>query len=211
MKKEEDLELREMKLDEGCELKAVSIVTDPAIGKSFQYFNKVKTEVFMASEERQEITGPAMVPDLAMLRYDEKEKKYYNAFFTAETVKKCSVDYLKNSNHLQANFEHMQDNFTDQLFVIESWVVEDPELDKSKALGFTDVTKGTWFLTYKVADKELWSKLKQSEFTGFSIEASLNVYSEKYSAVENKIYNIVNSNLSDEDKERLIKGIISTI
>ena len=210
MIKKDELELIEFKLDDESDISVVSIVTDPAIQKSFQLFKSVGKDVFVSAIDKQEITGPAMVPDMPILRVDDSGK-YYNCFFSEQTVRDCASLYLRNCNHIEANFEH-SDIFTKDIFVIESWIVEDPEKDKSKALGFSNITKGTWMITYKVANTELWSKIKVSGFTGFSIEGIF----DRYEAIRNediklkKIYSIVNSKLNDSDKERLIKTIIYT-
>ena len=210
MIKKDELELIEFKLDDESDISVVSIVTDPAIQKAFQLFKSIKSDKFLATGDKQEITGPAMVPDMAILRVDE-EGKYYNCFFSEQTVRDCASLYLRNCNHIEANFEH-SDIFTKDIFVIESWIVEDPENDKSKALGFSNITKGTWMITYKVVDTQLWNKIKESGFTGFSIEGIF----DRYEAIRDediklkKIYSIINSKLEDSDKERLIKTIIYT-
>lgn len=215
MEKKQELDLVEFKInsENGDDLLAVSIVKDPAIEKSFQLFkavesfNQANKELFKASQDKQEITGPVMIPDLKILRYDDKNKEYYNCWFSAETVKECASIYLKNCNHTHANFDH-QDNYSNSVFVIESWIVEDPENDKSKALGFKDVIKGTWFMTYKVVNAELWKSIKVNGFTGFSIEGW---FSEFDKQKEKMIYSILKSKLTDSDKESLIKKIVNTV
>ena len=47
-------------------------------------------------------------------------------------------------------------------------------------------------------------------FSGFSIEGWFTSF-KKQNALESKIYSILQSNLSDNDKESLIKKIINTI
>lgn len=209
--KEEQLELIEFKLDEYGDIQAVSIVTDPAIDKGFQLFKATKVSTFKSIEDKQEITGPVMVPNMPILR-QKPTGEYFNCFFTDETVKQCAAVYLKNCNHLFANFEH-QNNFTSSIYTIESWIVTDPQNDKSKALGFQDVQPGTWFMTYKVDSPELWNEIKKSGFTGFSIEGYFS-YFEKIKEDDKKLENIRNiilSSLSDTDKEILIIKIIGTI
>lgn len=234
-----DLELIEFKIDDENALKAVSIVKDPAIEKSFQLFsdanlhpnckcqiedgiiipdanaceyckNKARINNFKSVIEKKQITGPVMVPNTPILRVKDNGE-YYNCWFSEETIVKASSIYLKNSNHTSANFDHIQ-SFTDSIYVIESWVVEDPEMDKSKALGFTDVTKGTWFMTYKVDNDELWNDIKENGFTGFSIEGIFGEYEKqlKEDYLVNKIKSVLLSNISDNDKESLIRKIIYT-
>lgn len=218
-KKEDELELVEFKLDRDCELKAVSIVKDPAIEKQFMLFKSIdlfrdiKFEKFEASEEKQEITGVVMTPDKPILRYDEQNKKYFNCFFTEETIKDCMAFFLKNCNHTQANFDHSQDTFTNKVSTIECWQVADPTNDKLSALGFTDITKGDWAMTYKVEDKELWNQIKEEGFTGFSIEGMFGMYATKMNEekIKTKARSIINSSLSNVDKERLLRATLKNI
>jgi hypothetical protein len=54
--------------------------------------------------------------------------------------------------------------------VFESWIVEDPEFDKSKKYGL-EVPEGTWMVSMKVDDKDVWDNyVKDNKVFGFSIE-----------------------------------------
>ena len=57
---------------------------------------------------------------------------------------------------------------TEENTLIESWIVEDPQMDKSKALGFNP-TKGDWYVSYKINNEETWNKIKAGKLNGFSI------------------------------------------
>jgi len=52
--------------------------------------------------------------------------------------------------------------------LLESWIVEDPKMDKSTAMGFK-VPAGTWMASYKINDKYTWQKIKNGELNGYSI------------------------------------------
>ena len=53
--------------------------------------------------------------------------------------------------------------------VVESWLVEDEKKDKSRKYGF-DVPVGTWMVSMKVYNDDVWAKVKAGELHGFSIE-----------------------------------------
>jgi hypothetical protein len=53
--------------------------------------------------------------------------------------------------------------------VIESWIIEDEKKDKSNLYGF-NLPKGTWMISMKVNNDEIWNKVKAGEVKGFSIE-----------------------------------------
>lgn len=210
MYKKDKLKLIEFKLDKiNGDLEAVSIVEDPAIEQTFQMFNTIEKQKFIQTSEKQELTGPAMIPNIPILRQD-LNGEFFNCYFSDETVKECASIFLRNNNHNRANFEHTNE-FYDDIHVIESWFVTDPEKDKATALGFKDVKKGSWFLTYKVDTKETWNKIKNSNFTGFSIEGFFNFYSKiKSDELNNikKIYSVLMSNLSESDKIHFISKYI---
>jgi hypothetical protein len=57
----------------------------------------------------------------------------------------------------------------DGMSVVESWIIEDEKQDKSAKYGF-NLPKGTWMISMKVNNNEIWNKVKAGEVKGFSIE-----------------------------------------
>jgi hypothetical protein len=57
----------------------------------------------------------------------------------------------------------------DGMSVVESWIIEDEKQDKSAKYGF-NLPKGTWMISMKVNNDEIWQKVKDGEVKGFSIE-----------------------------------------
>jgi hypothetical protein len=53
--------------------------------------------------------------------------------------------------------------------VVESWLIEDSEKDKSTLYGF-NLPKGTWMISMKVDNDEVWQDVKAGKIKGFSIE-----------------------------------------
>jgi hypothetical protein len=55
-------------------------------------------------------------------------------------------------------------------FILESWIVEDPNYDKSKMYGF-NVPPGSWMVSIQIEDKKFWDEeVKELGKYGFSIE-----------------------------------------
>lgn len=149
---------------EGEWLNRIALVDEPAIEADFMAFAKEHL-MFSADEERRIITGPVMIPDKRMYRNWEGGVMVY---FSAETIREAAYRWLlENKNH-EFNLQH-QDSIA-SISVIESWIVEDPEKDKSAYLGFTDIPKGTWFISCKIMDESVWQAIKSGEFNGFSVE-----------------------------------------
>jgi hypothetical protein len=73
--------------------------------------------------------------------------------------------------------EKRQDSFTihhkdkiHTIFIFEIWMVENPDNDKSNALGFKEISKGSLFFSVKVEDDDLFEDILQGKVKGFSIE-----------------------------------------
>ena len=191
------------------EMNTISIVDDPAIEKSFQFFGNLNKETDIApvvSEERMEITGPAMIAEKRMLRQHPVTKKYFMAYFTAKQIRAARDYFMMYGNTKGTNLNHTN-NFSSAFKIVEAWIIEDPSQDKANALGFKDLNKGDLYITFKVLDKTIWDKIKTSNYTGFSIEGGFGMYSEI--ALEKAIFNIVNdNNLNDSNKEKAIKDML---
>ena len=156
--------------DEENALDIISFVSSPAIEKDFMHFKEQKnTYQFKATdEEKRIVTGAAMVPNQDIIRMDAEGNPYF-VYFTKETIEKAQEVFAKKGKTKSTNFEH-EESLMEGVTVVESWIVKDPKNDKSNALGFSDITEGTWFVSYKVDNDELWAKVKNGEVKGFSIE-----------------------------------------
>jgi hypothetical protein len=53
--------------------------------------------------------------------------------------------------------------------VVESWIIDDVVNDKSVKYGFS-LPIGTWMISMKVNNPDIWAKVKAGEIKGFSIE-----------------------------------------
>ena len=154
--------------DQDNALDMISFVSAPAIEKDFMHFKEQKEKFeFKSNEEKRIVTGAAMIPNQEIIRMDAEDKPYF-VYFTEETIEKAQEVFAKYGKTKSTNFEHktgMRD-----VTVVESWIVTDPSNDKSNALGFSDIPKGSWMVSYKVDNDELWEKVKAGEVKGFSIE-----------------------------------------
>ena len=154
--------------DQDNALDMISFVSAPAIEKDFMHFKEQKEKFeFKSDEEKRIVTGAAMIPNQEIIRMDAEDKPYF-VYFTEETIEKAQEVFAKYGKTKSTNFEHktgMRD-----VTVVESWIVTDPTNDKSNALGFKDIPKGSWMVSYKVDNDDLWAKVKTGEVKGFSIE-----------------------------------------
>jgi hypothetical protein len=125
--------------------------------------------VFGFDDEKKIVVGAAMVPNRMIHRYDDLGNLYY-VFFSKESIKKMSDKFLKERRTDETNIEHDGLKLgAEKVFITESWVSEDPVMDKSHFYGF-DLPSGTWFVAMKVNDPKIWKMIKEKNLTGFSVE-----------------------------------------
>ena len=159
----------ELIIDEEQEngIDAISIVEHPAIEENFIALNKKKEYKFQeVDKEKRILMGALLIPNKAIYRKD-KEDEYY-IYFTKKTIRKASELFLQKGNQHNSTFEHLYK--IDGLTLVESWIVEDKEKDKSALYGM-DVPVGTWMGSVKVDNEEVWNDyVKTGIVKGFSIE-----------------------------------------
>ncbi len=144
----------------------ISLVKRGAIMTDFIYQNEenlIYKEVKLQDEKRI-ITGPALIPDIEIIRKDEDGEPYYIKY-SAEQIEGIVQKFFKEKDQYAVNKDHKTD--VSGVWMYESWIVSDN--DKSKDLGF-DLPKGTWMVSMKVDDDEIWEGIKSGKYKGFSIE-----------------------------------------
>jgi hypothetical protein len=161
----------ELIIDETMELSgidAISIVESPAIEENWVALKSQPKEVHFAevSKEKKIIMGALLIPDKQIYRNDEGGE--YMIWFSQDTIRKCMEMFFKNGNQSNATFEHMER--ISGLTMVESWIVEDAEMDKSKLYDL-NVPVGTWMGSIKVDNEMIWNEfIKTGVVKGFSIE-----------------------------------------
>jgi len=162
------MQVIELVIDEESEevgVQAISVVNSPAVEVDWIALNK-QVMLKASDDEKRILTGVALIPSKQIYRYDDEIGEYY-IFFSKETIEKASQLFLKESNQNNATYEHAYD--FDGGIVVESWIVSDPEMDKSKHYGF-NVPKGTWMISMKIENEKVWNDVKLNKVNGFSIE-----------------------------------------
>lgn len=196
----------ELFIDEITEqaVQTISFVEEPAIQVDFMFFNVGREYNFKTTnEEKRIVTGLAMIPNQKIVRQDPTGEPYF-VFFSKDTIRRASELYFKHANINKANIEHVKN--VDNVTVVESWIVES-DVDKTNFLGFKNVPVGSWAVSYKVENDELWDKVKSGEVQGFSIEGFFN-HKKTELSIQQKIKNIAFSNISEEQKVLQIKSIL---
>jgi hypothetical protein len=160
-----ELFIEEDSLDSG--IQAISIVENPAIEENFVALKAEKVELAEVDKEKRILMGPALIPNKKIYRRGVDDEEYY-IFFSEETVVKASQLFLSRGNQNNSTLEHEYN--IKGMSVVESWIVEDEKKDKS-ALYNLNMPKGTWMVSVKVNNDEIWEEfVKTGKVKGFSIE-----------------------------------------
>ena len=144
--------------DDTDEVMALSLVANPAIEANWVYFSKEgKTEIKFATvdEDKRTIVAPVLIPDKRILRIDENTGEEYNVYLSAETIEKAAQRFLQRGYQHKATLEHGE-NIDGEVSVVESWVSKSSTKDKSSLYFSRAFPIGTWFVTFKVNDEDLW-------------------------------------------------------
>jgi hypothetical protein len=154
------------------ELRRISLVSTPAIEEEFLLFSNDLLKFQTKDVEKKIITGPAMIPNIQIPRKDDEGGLYWG-FFSEDTIEKAAqLFFKKGSNTNLTNLEHEFE--VDGVNFFESWIIEDPNIDKSKALGF-NYPKGTWMVSAKIDNEIVWNNyIKTGLIKGFSVEVKAN-------------------------------------
>ena len=173
-------------------VEAISVVEFPAIEENFIALNQ-QLQLAKVDDEKRILMGAALIPNKNIYRRNGEDEYYI--FFSDATVKKASELFLMNSNQNNATLEHQKK--INDLSVVESWIVEDTEMDKSKKYGL-NAPVGTWMVSMKVNNDTIWNDfVKTGKFKGFSIEGyfadklEMSLQKEQEEELINKIKEII--------------------
>ena len=171
---------------------AISLVEDPAIEVDFIALSKQQIPIKLQDEKRL-LIGAALIPDIPIYRILNGQEFYIS--FDQSCIERLAQNFLATCNNITVEHEDL----VEDVKVVESWI-KTSENDKSNDYGF-NFPIGTWCVAVKVNNDEIWNKVKNGEYKGFSIEALVD------------LDEIINNNiqLSMDNKELIdkIKELIS--
>lgn len=168
---------------------AISFVDAPANESDFIALSKQYSEVHLNKDSQKQIlTGVVLCPDQLIYRKDEKLGEYYIKF-SAEQIEKIAQKMMYTGLALQ-NTTHQHQTPLKGNYLSELWIIEDPKIDKSHALGFKNLPKGTLMCSYKIEDKHYWNtQVMTGNVKGFSLEG---FFIQKPDIINKSIKNNVN-------------------
>jgi len=206
-------------------IEQIAFTSKPAIKVKGMAFNQAERMIF-ADNVKYRITAPAMIP-MEIYRKDDEQGEYY-VQFTEETIAKIHEKFMSDlRNRDLFNLEH-DTSKTVPAYILETWVVDQPTLDKSYSTFGIEVPKGTLMVTAQVTDPKYYDELVANDQVGFSIEGflglklkeQLNKYTMKLPdgehLIEDKIYIVKDGEVVEikevekEPKEEVVEEEMST-
>ena len=166
--------IKKYKVGIDSETEAISMVTEPAIESDFVFLSKDKAIVKEAfsSDEKHMVYGAVLRPDFPIYRNDGENEYYLE--FTSESIERMARDYMM--NYRQGNVTIQHEEYANEVFMVESWIKQDMDKDKSVSVGLDkSLPIGTWFCGFYVNNNDVWERIKSGELKGFSVEAMIDL------------------------------------
>tara|TARA_R110000737_G_scaffold190855_1_gene212424 strand:+ start:269 stop:931 length:663 start_codon:yes stop_codon:yes gene_type:complete len=159
-----DLDFDEMDMESG--VFAISVVNDPAMKSDFITLSGESDQMNLAAidDNKMLLMGAVMIPNKVIPRKNGTKIR-----FSKEVIRKASEVYFKRGYQQESTLEHKQDEKLAGMTVVESWIVEDSSKDKSAIYGL-DAPIGSWIVSMKCDNDEIYELAKQGQINGFSIE-----------------------------------------
>jgi len=161
-------------------VKTISLVDAPAMQSDFIAFSedKPKPRYIALQKEgeqyKQVVAGLSIIPDKLIYRIDSETGEEYNGYFSQATIEQIRNKYHKELMTSNVNLDHNENYYIDA-YLIESYILStQARVDEVTAQGIQGAVIGAWYTQFKIEDKEIFQKVLNGEYNGFSIEAYLN-------------------------------------
>lgn len=191
----------------------ISLVKDPAMEGLFVALSKQESiQLKEVDKEQRILMGLVLEPNKPVYRNQNGEE--FNIVFKEDTVKELAHNFFKAGFQKNSTIEH-EDAIKGVTFV-ESWIVENPTIDKSTNFGFS-YPKGSWVASMKVDSDEIWNEyVKTGKVLGFSVDAmidlkevnlktEINMSTKIVEAIENGFSNFMASFEKKDKPEEVVK------
>ena len=167
----------------GVEL--ISLVDSPAVQREFIKFSEQVEVKMKINEEKRVITGVALIPGQKIYREDHNGKYYVQ--FSKEAIERIAVKFFEDRHSADANLMH--DIPANGVVYFESYLI-----NRERGIlpaEFADCPDGTWVVSAKILNDQVWELVASGVLRGFSIEGRMGVQ-EEISSIEELIEYINN-------------------
>lgn len=172
-----ELEIDELNEEHGVTM--VALVDNPAIKRNWMAFmedHKPESlqQFKVQDEEKRVVSGPLMVANLPIYRYNEDMGDHY-VVFRPDVIEKIVLRFFKEKRMDEANIMH-DGVKVGGVYLFESFIIDDRKLTP---IGHDKLPNGSWFGSFKVENDAVWEQVKNGEFNGFSVEGMFGYATER--------------------------------
>ena len=154
----------------GCS--KISLVEEPAVEEFFLKFSKDDQEkehesFYFTDDSKHIVTGIAMRADYPIYRNQDGQEFYVQ--FSKDTIDKMMQKFMKEQRLFDISLDHNQD--VRDCYLIESFII-----NKERGIcpnEFRDAEDGSWIISVKIENPDVWNKICSGEVKGFSIETEM--------------------------------------
>ena len=146
----------------------ISLVDDPAVMSDFVAFDRQRpVQMYsVADPDKRLVYGVVLRADFPIYRRDKELGEYY-VLFKPDTIRAMAEKYLADGLQNETSTMHKTD--VDGVQMVQYFIK-----DTARGMapeGFADIADGSLFAEFHVTNDEVWEKVKDGTFRGFSMEA----------------------------------------
>jgi len=149
-----------------------AFVDEPAHQKYMHAFGAQKKKRYFQDDEKRMVVGVMMSADTPIYRQADDDHPEHYVIFDAATISKIRLKFHRNNFGNEVNQMHNAElKIEEGVFMVDSYSIEvnngpsAPEVFKDQNL-----KPGTWISSYRIDNDEIWNKVKNGTFKGFSVE-----------------------------------------
>ena len=147
----------------------ISLVDAPAVMSDFLKFKEQDKQVLfsVADEDKRLVYGVIMRADFPIYRKDEQMGEFY-IIYKADTIRQMAEKYLADGKCNNINLMHQDGSDVDGVQMVQ-YFIKDSAMGVCPA-GFDNISDGSLFGEFHITNDEVWAKVKDGTYKGFSLE-----------------------------------------
>lgn len=180
--------------DEYEGITTISLVDRPAVQSDFVSFSEEEEKplIRFVDEEERKVMGCIMRCEFPIYRRNHTFGEFYLKY-SKETIEKMTRKMLSENTGNFINLMHDEEQYVNGV-TLEQVFIKNQEKGIVPT-GFDNIADGSLFGIFKVENDEVWSRIKDGEFKGFSLEGyfsiDFNKKEEENMSLKEKLRNIL--------------------
>lgn len=157
----------------------ISLVDLPANETDFIKMAEEVEVRFSVDNDKRIVSGPVLIPEQMIYRNNGGRQFYIK--FSKEAIEQMALRFFRDHRNTEGNVMH-------QIPVNGVTFFESYLLNKDRNIvpvEFKELPEGTWFVSAKIENDEVWQLVKEGKLRGFSIDALCTMKPAKETEIDN--------------------------